>query len=423
MIAAAEQWPEARLLGRELDPTHVAAAQATLQDRAEVARADFFSADWPKELAALEEPILVLGNPPWVTTATLGALGSDHAPERARVEGRSGLASMTGASNFDVSEWLLRRLLDALAGRRFTLAMLIKSSVARRLVEQIGARPTPLAGALHRIDAKRHFDATVDATLFLVRPEAGADSCRWPVFDSLRADRPARVLGLVDGVLTADLDAFERTRVLAGQGTATWRSGLKHDCARVMELRPRRGGGWASAAGGEVDLEPTHVYPLLKGSDVANHRLTPARAVIVPQTALGQPTATLRDHAPKTWAYLNRHRAALDARRSRIYRGRPPFSVFGVGPYTFAPYKVAIAGLYPRLAFELVSPHDGRPVVLDDTCYFLPFEEQAQAEEARELLRSKSATEFFEARIFRSAKRPITKALLSALDLSKLPQP
>jgi len=248
-----------------------------------------------------------------------------------------------------------------------------------------------------------------------VRPDAPAG--RWPSYDDLASTTPRHTWGLVDGAITRDVDAYLGTRALEGPGGPTWRSGLKHDCARVMELTRDDGGLLHSRVERDVALEPERVFPLLKGSDVANGRLRPRRAVVVPQTRLGEDTAPLSRAAPRTWAYLNRHRAALEARKSRIYRDRPPFSVFGVGDYTFAPYKVAIAGLYPRLAFRLVEPHEGRPVLLDDTCYFLPFDDRAPAERALRRLDAPAARAFFEARWFPDAKRPIHKGLLEALDL------
>jgi len=172
--------------------------------------------------------------------------------------------------------------------------------------------------------------------------------------------------------------------------------------------------------GERVQVEEEHVFPLRKSSDVANGRAAIARAMIVPQRSLGEDTTRLRRRAPKTWAYLERHDALLAARKSSIYDRRPPFSIFGVGPYSFAPFKVAVSGLYKRYAFSLVAPVDGRPVVLDDTCYFLPFEREDAATRALEALRSPLAAEFFAARTFWDAKRPISKAILQGLDLRAL---
>jgi hypothetical protein len=163
-------------------------------------------------------------------------------------------------------------------------------------------------------------------------------------------------------------------------------------------------------------MEAELLFPLLKSSDVANGNPEPSRAVIVTQRALGADTSALRQTAPKAWAYLNAHHELLRARKSSIYSGQPDFAIFGIGPYSFAPWKVAISGLYKRCAFTLIGPHEGRPVMLDDTCYFLPFPTEAEARSVWTALRSPLATDFFRARIFWDAKRPISKGILQKLD-------
>src|SRR5207248_8948112 len=45
-----------------------------------------------------------------------------------------GIAARTGKSNFDISEWMLIRLLRALRGRAATLAMLCKTATARKVL-------------------------------------------------------------------------------------------------------------------------------------------------------------------------------------------------------------------------------------------------------------------------------------------------
>jgi len=423
LVAAAEIAPRARLLGWDIDARYVRRARRALAGAiATIATADFFDVAWENELAGLEEPILVTGNPPWVTSAQLGALRATNAPLQRSVSGLRGLDAVTGKSNFDVSEWMILRLLEALRGRDATLAVLCKAAVARKVIASAGRRGLDLApGGLWRIDAQTHFDAAVDAVLFVAHAVAAAGTAvRWPVHAAFEAPRPVATLGVIDGVLVADARAFARTRALAGVCSPEWRSGVKHDCARVMELTRTGTGAWTNGLGESVDVEPEVIHPLLKSSDIANGRSVPERAVIVPQHALGEDTDRLKRDAPRAFRYLTRHRAQLEARQSSIYAGQPPFAIFGVGPYSFAPWKVAISGLYKRSVFTLVGPHQGRPVVLDDTCYFLAFDDARAAKRAAEALDSELAREFLSARIFWDNKRPITKSVLQSLDLESL---
>lgn len=419
LAAAASSFPAARLLGFDRCEDYVEQARARMGERATIELADFFALDWPALLASLPEPILIVGNPPWVTNATLGTLGATNLPTKANFKRETGLDARTGKSNFDISEWMLLELLGALAGRDFELAMLCKASVARRVAAQVEARGWPIAGELRTIDAREHFGASVEALLLRLAsaPEVGA--LRWPVYPTLAASQPSTHLGVVAGRVLRDLDAHARTLALAGRSEIEWRSGIKHDCASVMELRPE-GLALRNARGELVEVEDEFVFPLLKGSDLANHRLAPRRALLVTQRRIGEDTRALAERAPELWRYLSAHQADFDARKSSIYRAQPPFSMFGVGDYSFAPYKVAIGGLYKRLEFVVVRPCAGKPVMVDDTAYFLPCESEAQAESLAAALGSPPAREFFESRVFWDAKRPINKALLQSLSLSAL---
>ncbi len=422
LAAASDAWPEAALRGWDVNPSYASAAQARVAGRAQVGVADFFVTKWEKVLADLAEPLLIIGNPPWVTSSELGTLESANLPEKKNFKGYAGLDAITGKANFDVSEWMILRLLNALKERSFQLSMLCKALVGRRIMEHVARHGLRMGGALYDIDAKGHFDASVEAVLLSVWSEpkrTASAAVRWSHFSSLADGRPATVLGYINGTLTPDVERFERSAHFEGTCEPEWRSGLKHDCSRVMEFTIREG-ETVSQAAGAVDLEPDYLYPLMKGSDVANRRWPPTRAVLVPQQRLGEDTGRIKPVAPRTWEYLLEHQEALDARKSTIYKGQPRFAVFGVGEYTFAPWKVAVAGLYKRLEFFLVGPHEGRTVVFDDTCYFLPFDTEEAARQALTALKSPEARDFFQARIFWDDKRPINKKVLQALDLRRL---
>lgn len=176
---------------------------------------------------------------------------------------------------------------------------------------------------------------------------------------------------------------------------------------------------YVNGLGERVQLEEDFLYPMLKSSDLAK-RVGPSRYMLVTQRSIGEETSTIENRAPLTWRYLESHAEVLDSRSSSIYRNRPRFSIFGVGDYSFAPWKVSISGFYKKLDFVPVGPKDGKPVMLDDTCYFLPCESEEDAGQLADLLNAQEARGFFEAFIFWDAKRPITINLLSTLDLDAL---
>lgn len=91
-----------------------------------------------------------------------------------------------------------------------------------------------------------------------------------------------------------------------------------------------------------------------------------------------------------------------------------------MGPYSFAPWKVAISGLYKSLNFVKVGPQGGKPVMLDDTCYFLPCDSEEKADEILKVLESREAMGFLKSIIFWDAKRPISVDILKRLQLDRI---
>jgi len=279
-----------------------------------------------------------------------------------------------------------------------------------------GAATTP--SATRRSIALKHFGASVDACLLLVRTAEPAMTKECAVFGSLDAARPVSSFGLRDGGLVSDLALCERWKHLAGEGGG-WRSGVKHDCSKVLELHRDGRNRYRNGLGETFELESEVAYPLVKSSDLASQR-PPTRWLLVPQLSIASDTAHLQSVAPLAWAYLMSHSERLDARASSVYRNRPRFSIFGIGEYSFAPWKVAISGLYKRLAFSVLAPFDGKPVLCDDTGYFFPCQTEEESRTLRALLDSRPALEFLSARVFWDSKRPITARLLNALDLMAL---
>ena len=142
-----------------------------------------------------------------------------------------------------------------------------------------------------------------------------------------------------------------------------------------MEL-DKVNGHYVNGLNEEVKLEDDLVYGLLKSSDLKNTVISQTRKfTIVTQRKVGQETKYIKTQYPKTYRYLIQHQANFDARKSSIYNNKPLFSIFGIGDYSFKPYKVAISGLYKTFHFTLILPQDNKPVMLDDTCYLIGFVE------------------------------------------------
>lgn len=94
--------------------------------------------------------------------------------------------------------------------------------------------------------------------------------------------------------------------------------------------------------------------------------------------------------------------------------------MFGIGEYAFVPYKVGISGFAKRPLFAVLTTENLRPVMLDDTGYYLAFASYELAYTAMLMLNSSPVQQFIQSLAFVDAKRPYTKKLLSRLDFGKM---
>ena len=427
LIAALDRFPQVNFgLGLDINEEYLhrlseKISAKSYDDKVKLLHENFFNVDWSHLLRKLTEPILVVGNPPWVTNSTLGTLGSSNLPKKSNFQNFNGLDAITGKSNFDISEWMIIKLLELLDGRQATVAMLCKTAVARKVLTHAWKNDLSLTDSeIHPIDAAESFGAAVDACLLICELSRTGHNKNCRVHRELGLSDSSSTFGYHDGRLIADVAAYERWKHLSGKEIYKWRSGVKHDCSKVMELR-KEGERYRNGHDEIVELEDDYLFPMLKSSEITNGRSKePSRWMLLTQTAVGDETSVISIIAPKTWQYLLNQAHLLDRRAGSIYRNRPRFSIFGVGDYTFAPWKVAISGFYKQLKFATVGPYEGRCVVLDDTSYFTACECEEEARFIAGLLNSSPAREFYSSFIFWDSKRPITIDTLSKLDLSLL---
>lgn len=420
--AAIDGFKGAKVLGFDINHDYICEAILSFGKRNNINqvfldKADFFTVDWEKIIADQSGFILVIGNPPWVTSSELGILNSENLPDKSNFQNRRGIEAITGSGNFDISEWMLLRHVDWLSKRKGAIAVLCKYSVARKVMRQIMSSSNPLYfGHIYPIDAKEHFNASVEACLFVLITGSGNSDC--DIYEGLDSTTPSRVIGARNGVIVNDVLAYEQSKHLSGQDPRyIWRSGIKHDCSKVMELE-RIDSGFKNGLGEHIDLEEDYIYPLFKSSDIGNGRTELYRKVVlITQKSVGEDTSVIQVTAPKTWEYLCEHKEFLEKRQSSIYKNKPLYSVFGVGAYTFKKWKIAISALYKKLKFNLIGPIEGKVVAFDDTVNFLSFDTEDEAKFVFSLLTSIPSLKFLDSIIFWDEKRPITIDVLRRLSL------
>jgi hypothetical protein len=143
-------------------------------------------------------------------------------------------------------------------------------------------------------------------------------------------------------------------------------------------------------------LEPDLLYPLLRGRDVGRWRADPSAHILMvqdPRTRRGIPEEDLKARYPKTWEYLSRFEPILRERAAfKRYFTRPdrknkavvietgPFySMFDVGDYTFAPWKVVWPNIASSLTAAVVGSGDGRLVIPQHIVTIVATESEVEA--------------------------------------------
>jgi hypothetical protein len=135
-------------------------------------------------------------------------------------------------------------------------------------------------------------------------------------------------------------------------------------------------------------IEPDLVYPLLRGRDVRRWHAEPSAYIILaqdPERRRGIPESEMKRRYPKTYAYLKpfegdpkkpergtlRGRATSFVRRP-IENGAPFYTMFAVGPYTMAKWKVVWNRIDTELqACVIGSSKSGLVIIPQETHTFV----------------------------------------------------
>jgi len=379
----------------------------------------FISIDSIKENINNKDICLFTGNPPWVTNSELCSINSTNIPEKENIKNLRGIEAITGKSNFDITEYIIIKLLEEFKINKCVFAFLCKTSVARNILKHCWKKNIQYNEALiFPIDSKKYFNASVDACFFIIDAMQKMSTKECKVFDSIEQRNYKSTIGIYKNTMIVNMDTFKSHNYL-GECNYKWRNGIKHDCSKVMEFDIKNN-SLVNGYGETVDIEHALLYPLLKSSDVANGKIEVRKKILVTQKQVGENTDYIKTKYPRTWQYLNDYIADFNKRKSSIYKNKPKFSIFSVGEYSFYPYKIAISGLYKNINFKILYPIDKKPIMVDDTCNFISCNNESEANTIFSLLTNNNTSIFLESIIFWDSKRPITTEILNSIDIRKI---
>jgi hypothetical protein len=182
----------------------------------------------------------------------------------------------------------------------------------------------------------------------------------------------------------------------AYSGACTWLNAVYwlevtewHSDGKLV-VRNRWDIGRAKARQTEGIIESDLLYPLLRGRDVTRWRAFPSEYILLtqdPETRTGIDETVLKTQFPDTYAFLWKFRAELLARSG--YRkffsqlDAPFYTMYNVGPYTMAPYKVGWAREDVSLRCSVFSQApfgtSSKLVIPDQTVQFISFSKKPEA--------------------------------------------
>lgn len=382
---------------------------------------NIFNFDFNKvkdEFSKYQDPLLLIGNPPWVTNSSLSSLDSLNLPFKDNFKQIKGFDAVTGKANFDICEYIILQLLSEFQGHNNCyLAFLCKEIVVKNIIRDLEKYDFKLEFSdVYKFNAMKVFSVNCDAVLFVAKLSTEFNCKTADVYDIINPYEKKSSFGWVDDKFISDIrnyiDDFD------GECQFKWRQGVKHDCSKVMEITMKEG-HFFNGYKEEIDfVNSDNIYPLVKSSGFKTSLIKSFnKFVIVTQHYVREDTSYLKKNT-KLYSYLLSHSDDFNKRKSIIYKNTPQFSMFGIGDYSFYKYKIGISGFYKEPKFSYLC--SSKPVMVDDTCYFIGTNDKIASMILFSLLDTEYVYDFLKSISFINSKRPFTKDVLQRLDIYKI---
>jgi hypothetical protein len=402
----------------------------------------------------------IVGNPPWVAWDNMP---DDYRRATRPLWQRYGLFSLSanagrhGGAKKDLAMLLLYSAADRYLADGGQLAMVLSQTLLqtgqagdgfRRF--RLGPEGTPLE--VRRVDdmvALRPFaDAATRTGVILLRkgeptrypvpytvwkPGGLTEECLAEPIDPARPGSPwfVRPPGLTTPIerLFGPSDYVARLGANSGGANGLYWLEVLRSTPEGLRVRNLAGEGKRNVEPVECVVEPELIYPLLRWGDVGRYRATPGAHVLLPQDLArrtGLDPETMARRYPRTLSYLSRFETLLTGRAAyrRYQGGRPFWSMYNVGTYTVAPYKVVWRRMDRRLTAAVVEELDDpllgrRSPVPQETCVLVAVDGTDEAHYLCALLNSAIVDFLVRAHSVHGGKGFGTPGMLSRLNLRR----
>ncbi len=149
-------------------------------------------------------------------------------------------------------------------------------------------------------------------------------------------------------------------------------------------------------------VEKDLVYPLARGRDMKKWSITPSAYIVVPhdqRTGHAISGRDMKKNFPKTYEFMRNFRTEMENRPNLILQKGPFYSLYGIGKYSFEPYKVMwkyIAGKISgkaefsvAVACKAEDPWLGTKVIIpNEKLVLIPFQCEEEAHYVAAILNS-----------------------------------
>ena len=133
-------------------------------------------------------------------------------------------------------------------------------------------------------------------------------------------------------------------------------------------------------------IEPELLYPLLRAGNVKRWYAKPNAQILITHEADSHlnaiPEPVMKNHYPRAYTYLLQFEQYLRSRKTQVIQNlinRGPFySLFGIGEYTFAPWKVAWTRI-AKVEAVVLGEENNKPVMPQETLTMVPCQTEEEA--------------------------------------------
>nr|WP_292739124.1 TaqI-like C-terminal specificity domain-containing protein [Methanobrevibacter sp.] len=343
------------------------------------------------------ESYLIIGNPPQKNNTNF-------------------INNLQGKTNcFNMSEQIILKIIEIFKNTKTTIAFLCKTTVARNIFKRLIKNKIPY-NFVKQLTFNFSKISKMNKNSCLLIIQLGEKQLPNNICEVSEFSNPDKILHKICFEYDSNSNN-DKLIDIDGKCEIDWKLGVKHDCAKIMELTCKNN-QLMNNLDEKVNIETILLYPLLKGGDLKKPLINEtSKYIIITQKKIKQDTTYIKTKAPKTWEYLNNNKTYFDNRKSKMYKRTPAFSISDIGDYAFKKYKVGISGFNKEPNFTLV--YNEKPVMLDNSCYYLSFDDFDEAYITLLILNSQLVKKFLKNIAFLDSKRPFSKVILKRINIGK----